>query len=160
MKTIAQVAPGYCLALAMTACGASTPAPPSASGGAAPGAAPGAAATFVEQVAAGQSLYGQNCASCHGAAGEGKKAPPVVGLPNGALPLDPPAGAKCRKGKFKTVADVADFVVKSMPPTSLGSLTEDQYWDILAFDLSANGIDLGDKKLDATLAKTLEIPRK
>jgi hypothetical protein len=47
-----------------------------------------------------------------------------------------------------------------VPPNAPGSLTEEQYWDILAFDLKANGIDLGDKKLDAALAKTLEIPRK
>jgi cytochrome c len=106
------------------------------------------------------ALYGQNCASCHGASGEGKKAPAVVGLSSGALPLDRPAGAKYRKGQFKTVADVAEFVVKSMPPTAPGSLAEEQYRDILAFDLKANGIDLGDKKLDAALAKTLEIPRK
>jgi cytochrome c len=106
------------------------------------------------------ALYGQNCASCHGASGEGKKAPAVVGLSSGALPLDRPAGAKYRKGQFKTVAHVAEFVVKSMPPTAPGSLAEEQYRDILAFDLKANGIDLGDKKLDAALAKTLEIPRK
>ncbi|MGO9837922.1 MAG: hypothetical protein ACLP1X_27370 [Polyangiaceae bacterium] len=36
----------------------------------------------------------------------------------------------------------------------------EQYWDILAFDLKANGIDLGDKRLDGALAKTLVIPRK
>lgn len=47
-----------------------------------------------------------------------------------------------------------------MPPTAPGSLAEDQYWDILAFGLKANGIDLGDKKLDGALAKTLDIPRK
>ena len=28
-----------------------------------------APATFAEQVAAGQTLYGANCASCHGASG-------------------------------------------------------------------------------------------
>ena len=47
-----------------------------------------------------------------------------------------------------------------MPPTAPGSLKPEEYWSILAFDLKANGIDLGDKKLDAELAKTLEVPRK
>jgi hypothetical protein len=82
-----------------------------------------------------------------------------VGLAQGALPLDPPAAAKFRKTRFETVADVAAFVAKSMPPTAPGSLTEDQYWSILAFDLKANGIDL-DKKLDGTVASGLTIPRK
>ena len=64
------------------------------------------------------------------------------------------------KGKFETVADVADFVVHNMPPKAPGSLSADEYFAILAFDLKANGIDLGDKKLDGALAATLEIPRK
>jgi cytochrome c len=145
--------------LFVLACGGSSPPPnppPSApSTGAVTGAAP---ATFAEQVALGQKLYADNCASCHGASGTGGKAPPVVGLKTGALPLNPPPNAKYRKTQFKTVADVADFVTKNMPPTAPGSLTPDQYWAILAFDLKANGIDL-DKKLDASTAQALNIPR-
>jgi cytochrome c len=105
----------------------------------------------------GQSLYVEHCASCHGAGGEGGgKAPPVVG--KGALPLDPRPGSK-RPGQFKTVADVATFVKGNMPPNAAGSLTDDQYFAILAFDLKANGIDLGGKILDPALAQTLVIPR-
>jgi cytochrome c len=114
---------------------------------------------FADQVALGQKLYGDKCGSCHGASGEGGKAPAVVGISKGALPLDPPATAKFRKVQFKTVADIAGFVVKAMPPDSAGSLSEDEYWSILAFDLKANGIDLGDKKLDGALAATLTVPR-
>lgn len=116
-------------------------------------------ATFHDQVAAGQAIYVAKCAGCHGAHGNDGKAPPVVGLKDGALPLDPPAAAKYRKTQFKTVADVADFVVKAMPPKAPGSLSPDDYWSVLAFDLSANGIDLGDKKLTPELASTLTIPR-
>jgi mono/diheme cytochrome c family protein len=115
--------------------------------------------TFAEQVALGQQLYAANCAGCHGDNGQNGKAPHLVGLQSGALPLDPPAGAKYRTGQFKTVADVANFVVANMPPKKAGSLSEEQYFSILAFDLKANGIDLGDKKLDAPLAATLDIPR-
>lgn len=122
-----------------------------------PSAAP---TTFAEQVSLGQKLYGAHCAECHGASGEGGKAPKVVGLDSGALPLDPPAGAKHRKTQFKTVLDIAVFVTQNMPPNKAGTLTEEEYWSILAFDLKANGIDLGSKKLDATLAATLDVPRK
>jgi cytochrome c len=135
-------------------CGAAPPAPQAPSP--APAAAP---ANFGEQVALGQKLYGEYCASCHGAGGEGKDAPRVVGLKQGALPLDPPPGAKARKTQFRTVADVADFAVRTMPADHPGSLQAEQYWAILAFDLKANGIDLGDKKLDGALAATLTIPR-
>jgi hypothetical protein len=76
----------------------------------------------------------------------------------GALPLDPRPGSK-RAVEFKTVADVGAWVKANMPPKSAGTLSDDQYWAILAFDLKANGIDLGGKKLDAALAQTLVIPR-
>ena len=131
---------------------ASVEAPPPSEGGEAP-------QTFAEQVALGQQLYAANCAGCHGDSGQGGKAPRVVGLQDGALPLDPPADRKHRTAQFKTVADVASFVVANMPPKAPGSLSEEQYFSILAFDLKANGIDLGDKKLDGPLAATLEIPR-
>jgi len=151
--------------LAVSACGGSAPpaeAPMEPAAGAEPAAAPAAApANFAEQVALGQKLFGAKCAGCHGNSGEGSKdAPAVVGLDKGALPLAPAATAKYRKSEFKTVADIAEFVVKTMPPKAPGSLSAEEYFAILAFDLKANGIDLGDKKLDGELAKTLEVPRK
>jgi cytochrome c len=117
-----------------------------------------APATAAEQIALGQGLYTDKCSGCHGASGEGKSAPRVVGLKDGALPLDPPPSAKYRKGQFKTVGDVATFVVANMPPKQAGSLSEEQYLAILAFDLKANGIELTNK-LDMEMAKTLTIPR-
>lgn len=138
---------------------AATDAPPAST--AATGATPsGPADGFAVQAATGQDLYGKHCAECHGKNGNDGKAPALVGLDAGALPLAPSPKAKFRKSNFKTVADVASFVVKTMPPKAPGSLSADEYYAILAFDLKANGIDLGDKKLDATLAATLDIPRK
>lgn len=137
-----------------------------ACGGGGGEAAPGAAApsapstmeepkTVDEQIAAGQKLYGEHCASCHGASGEGSgKAPKVVGVAQGALPLDPPPNAKFRKVQFKTAADVGEWVAKNMPPGEGGSLKEWQYWAILAFDLKANGVT-PPKKVDATSAREL-----
>lgn len=159
---IAWLRPSF-VVICLTACGGTTPPAESAqpAGGAAPAAANSpAASTFAAQVALGQKLYGEQCAECHGASGEGgKDAPRVVGLDKGALPLDPPPTSKFRKNRFETVADVAAFATKNMPPTAPGSLTEEQYWSILAFDLKANGIEL-DKKLDGALATGLTIPRK
>jgi len=159
LKTISLFAPS----LVLFACGGSTPPPATPAGDTASAqtaASPASPGTFGAQAQAGQELYAKNCAGCHGAHGNDGKAPPVVGLDKGALPLDPPPTAKFRKTQFKTVGDVADFVVKTMPPKAPGSLSTDEYFAILAFDLQANGIDLGDKKLDGALAATLEIPRK
>jgi S-disulfanyl-L-cysteine oxidoreductase SoxD len=104
----------------------------------------------------GAKLYGQYCASCHGAAGQGTKdAPPVVG--KNALPLDPPATAKVRKTQFHTAQDVAQFVVANMPAKAPGSLTTEQYYDILAFDLKANGIDVSKMRIEPTTVGEIKL---
>ena len=108
-----------------------------------------------EQAAEGAKLYAKHCAKCHGDAGQGKKGPPLVG--KDALPLDPPATAKLRKTQFHTAQDVAAFVAANMPPKKGGSLTTDQYYDILAFDLKANGVDVSGKKIDPTTAAQIKL---
>jgi cytochrome c len=123
-----------------------------------PAASSAAPTSFAEQVATGGTLYAQNCASCHGDSGEGGKAPRLVGLKDGALPLDPPADRKYRKEQFVTIADVANFAVAYMPPKKAGTLTPDQYWAIVAFDVHANGIDLP-VPITPDFASKLKIPR-
>jgi cytochrome c len=116
------------------------------------------ARTFPEQVDVGQALFAKHCADCHGKDGEGAKAPRLVGLKDGALPVDPPADRKFRKTRFVNVADVADFVIHSMPPKKVGILSDDEYWALLAFDLHANGIDLP-QRLTPEVATRTTIPR-
>lgn len=111
-------------------------------------------AAIDEQANRGAELYGKHCAGCHGDAGQGgKKAPPLVGA--AALPLDPRKGSK-RKVQFKTALDVFTWVKANMPPKKAGSLSDDEYVAILAFDLKANGKTL-DKPLDAESAAALEL---
>lgn len=108
------------------------------------------------QAARGAKLYAAKCASCHGQSGEGiAAAPPVVGA--NALPLDPPANAKHRDVQFHTALDVAQWVVKNMPPDAPGTLPESEYWDILAFDLKANGVPVAGKRIDATTAAAIKL---
>lgn len=118
-----------------------------------------ARAAGADQVARGQKLYGERCAGCHGAGGEGiaGKGPAVVG--HTALPLDPPAGAKARNAQFRTAADVFGWVKANMPAGKGGSLTDEEYAAVLAFDLKANGVDLGGKTLDPALAASLVLNR-
>ena len=111
-------------------------APASAASGAAP-------ADAMAQAEAGGPLYGQFCSKCHGDAGQGTDgAPPVVGA--NALPLDPRPTSKARKNQFHTAKDIADFVLPNMPPKG-PKPTVEQYLEILAFDLKANGVDLTGK---------------
>jgi cytochrome c len=104
-----------------------------------------------DQVALGQRLYGQKCAECHGAKGEGTiNAPAVVGA--NALPA---SGSK-RNMTFTTAQDVAAFIKKAMPANSPGTLTDEEVYALLAFDLHANGVAL-DNKVDPTYAGTLRL---
>ena len=52
---------------------------------------------------------------------------------------------------------MAAFVAANMPPTSRGSLTVDEYYAILAFDLKANGVDVSGKKIDPTTAAAIKL---
>jgi cytochrome c len=107
-----------------------------------------------DQVALGQKLYAEKCTGCHGANAAGTKdGPALVGKE--ALPAQPHAGQK-RSLTFATAQDVASFVKKSMPMDAPGSLTDDEAYAILAFDLHAKGVALG-KKLDPTYAGTVRL---
>ena len=104
------------------------------------------------QIARGQSLYGSECASCHGDAGQGTdKAPKVVG--EGAFPLNPRPGSK-RNVPFRTAADVFAWASKMMPGNDPGSIPTDDLLAIFAFDLTANGVKLN-APLDGAAAASI-----
>lgn len=97
--------------------------------------------TFAQQVEAGGELYGVHCAECHGDSGQGTAdAPRLVG--DGALPKEPPAEREVRTNEFGTAADVFAFVDEYMPATAPDSVSRAEKVDILAFALSANGVEL------------------
>jgi len=119
--------------------------------------APPAAGGNDALIARGGELYAAHCAKCHGDGGQGTdKAPMVVGVDKGALPLDPRSGAK-RDVQFHTAADVGGWVAKHMPGDAPGTLALDDYVAILAFDLHANGVDLGPEPFTLDRAATIVI---
>ena len=125
-----------CSILLATACASSKAGAPEATHAGAP-----AAATVAEaQIAAGAALYSANCAGCHGDAGEGTSdGPPVVG--DGAFPLDPRPGQQ-RDTQFRTALDVFVWTDANMPPKNPGSIGDADLLAIMAFALSANGVEL------------------
>ncbi len=104
------------------------------------------------QAAAGQSDYGQHCASCHGADLAGiHLAPSLIG------------GRFDRNWRGKS-ADILLFHLRRMPMKPVGvpgSLSDEIYTNILAYILKSTGFAPGDSPLpsdSATLAKLI-IPR-
>jgi len=67
------------------------------------------------------------CAKCHGEKGEGQIGRQLV------APWDPLAG-------YRTADQLFAYVRRSMPSDDPGSLREQDYWDVIAFLLDANGL--------------------
>jgi mono/diheme cytochrome c family protein len=110
--------------------------------GASAAIASGAAATLppsftAEQVASGAEIYARRCADCHGST-----------LDNGEF-----GGAPLNGSYFKqhwgggTVAGLVAYARAKMPPDRPGSLTDQNYADLTAFLLDANGYPKGDTQL-------------
>lgn len=83
------------------------------------------AQTQEEQVAAGRDVYAEECAKCHGEQGEGGTGPVVIG------------GSR-RIASYGTTDRLYDYVSRTMPFDDAGSLSEDQYWVVIAYLLDAN----------------------
>jgi mono/diheme cytochrome c family protein len=94
---------------------------------------PRADAFPAEQLARGEAVWKSICSRCHGPDSDNPDAPLLL-----------------RPNAFKTFANGADlfhYVQGSMPGDEPSSLADEQYWDVLAFLLSQQGITNGDTPL-------------
>lgn len=81
----------------------------------------------VAQVAElGGPVYAQSCARCHGDQGQGRSAPALVG-----------AGTNIQR--HGDALGLLEYVSSRMPPAAPGSLSEEQYTQILAWMVLGNG---------------------
>jgi S-disulfanyl-L-cysteine oxidoreductase SoxD len=85
----------------------------------------GTAQSQDEQVAAGRDVYVDECAKCHGDQGEGGTGPLLIG------------GSR-RIASYGDTDRLYDYVSRTMPFDDAGSLSEQQYWDSIAYLLDAN----------------------
>lgn len=91
-----------------------------------------------EQAAAGRAVYATNCATCHGPAARG--APGMPSLVGATLN---------RKYADMPLSVYFDYMMTNMPRGREGSLQPQQYADIMAFILTAHGVEPGDNTLTA-----------
>jgi mono/diheme cytochrome c family protein len=89
------------------------------------GGSSGTPASQADQIAAGREVYTAECAQCHGANGEGGTGPLLIG------------GNK-RIASYQTTQRLYDYVSTTMPFDEPGSLTQEQYWNVISYLLDAN----------------------
>jgi mono/diheme cytochrome c family protein len=96
------------------------------------------------QVAQGEQVYARACASCHGVNLEG--------------PVGPPLDV-ARLTAYGTVARLYQYTRGTMPIDAPGSLSDQDYYDVLAYLLQRNELLPPDTTLDASTAPTVAIRR-
>jgi mono/diheme cytochrome c family protein len=100
------------------------------------------------QVARGKDVFVNTCAHCHGDSLEGgEEAPALAG------------GSFIANWTGSTVGDLVERTRKSMPDGDPGSLTRQQYTDVIAFLLSSNRYPSGKTELpiETEKQKTIKI---
>ena len=105
----------------------------------------------------GARLYARQCASCHGAAGEGGTAPELVG---GEEPLTRPDADKTLRTYWPYATTLFDTVMRSMPPAAPGHLGADQVYALCAWLLAQNGLWPADQPLDRIALARLRLPNR
>ena len=108
----------------------------------------GAAALYTEQQAEqGAGIFAGNCSSCHGVNLQGSASGPAVG-----------GSAFLKKAKMLEwkVADMRNLVVSAMPANNPGSLSEQQYADVLAYLLAVNCYPAGSEPFPTSETSALQ----
>jgi alcohol dehydrogenase (cytochrome c) len=135
---IGVVALGFGLTLSATQAPPPAPAPPQAA------AVTGAPVFTAPQASAGRTVYGARCAGCH--------LPDLQGR-NEAAPL---AGANFMSAwRGRTAGDLLQYIQSTMPPGAAGTLGVEDYQNVTAFILAANGAVAGGQTLTATTGATI-----
>jgi mono/diheme cytochrome c family protein len=91
------------------------------------GLGPVAAQDAERQVAQGQAIYARRCARCHGANGEGKMGPSLI-------------GEQHHLSGYGTADVLFDYTRQVMPADRPGRMQEVEYWAVLAYILHENGL--------------------
>jgi mono/diheme cytochrome c family protein len=123
-----------------------------------------ARAFTAEQVDKGREMFRLQCARCHGPAGQGisniyrgMTAPPLIGP--SAFPLDPRPYQKMRHFQFRTVRDIYEFASAVMPADQPASLSADDYWEVMAYLLNANGEQVNGQMLNEAAAGDMSLAK-
>ncbi len=128
LKRLALLACSLGLAVLMLAACGGTSAPTST--GLTTSTTPAASATYAAYADAGRVVYAGHCAKCHGDQGQGITGPVLVG-PSASLT------------KYTTAQGLLSFISSAMPLDAPGSLTHQEYLQVLSLILVWNNYTAG-----------------
>lgn len=131
------------LVMLVSACASPPPAP---SQPAPPQPAPIAKPTMGQYADAGKVVFTSRCAGCHGDAGQGVRAPAII-------------GANANLGKYKDAQGLLNFISTVMPPNAPGSLPQQDYSQVLAFLLVQNNFTSPETPFDPNQLSSLPLTK-
>ena len=108
-------------------------------------------------VSEGKAVYQQFCAACHGRNAEGDEAAALVG---GRDSLSSERPRKTVESYWPYATTFWDYIRRSMPYESPGSLTEDEIYAVVAHLLHLGGIVDEDAVLDQETLPGVEMPNR
>jgi mono/diheme cytochrome c family protein len=94
------------------------------------------ASTAAQLADAGKAVFASHCARCHGNNGQGVTAPAII-------------GANASLGKYNTGQGLLSFVSTVMPANAPGSLSQQDYLDVVSYLLVQNNFVTPGTTLDA-----------
>lgn len=116
------------------------PKPPSSQ----PPISPPGGVTFGQLADAGKTVYTASCAKCHGDRGQGVTAPAVIGTGAGLQ-------------KYNTAQGLLQFISAAMPMDAPGSLSQQQYSQVLGYLLVQNNFTPPDALFNASNLSNLTL---
>ena len=111
----------------------------------------------IGSVSHGSEVFGQQCAACHGAKGEGGVGDRLVGG-QGTLGTSKPVRTV---GSYWPYAPTLfDYIRRAMPQNAPQSLSNDDVYAVSAYILSLNGLLPADTTLDAKSLAAIKMPNR
>ena len=108
-------------------------------------------------VAHGQSVYQDNCSACHGDQGQGGIGDRLVGG-RGSLATDHPV--KTIGSFWPYATTLFDYVRRAMPYTAPETLSDDDYYSVVAYLLKLNEILPANATVNKATLPTIKMPNR
>jgi mono/diheme cytochrome c family protein len=105
----------------------------------------------------GHEVFDQQCATCHGAKGEGGLGDQLVG---GQGTIATPKPVRTVGSYWPYAPTLFDYIRRAMPQNAPQSLSNDDVYAVSAYILNLNGLLAADATLDANTLNAIKMPNR